>query len=435
MNELAYLTADVPGIGGVIKERPEDFIVEEQPLYEPTGTGEHLYLFIEKRLRTTSDVIRRLARTFRVSKNDVGYAGLKDKCAVTRQHFSVWLPKTSDERETLPKVDSDHVKVLWATRHANKLRRGHLMRNRFIIHIRSTDPTAAPLVKRTLDRLRVTGVPNFFGHQRFGYRGVNHKLGRLLLLRRWQQMLDLMLGHPDDSDHAPTRAARQAYERRDYATALELLPLALRPDRQALDALRQGKTAQQAVMTIDRHHRSFLTNAFQSAVFNRVLHRRLSDSSSVGINQLVEGDLAWKHDSRAVFAVDHATATAENAPEGRIEALQVSPSGPMWGTGMSKAAGVVAQWERQALTDEELDESDVERCTPPITMQGVRRPMRAILGNPQVAGGADEHGPYVRLSFDLCRGSYATVVLREIMKTPFLEAPFTHDHEPHQAAG
>ncbi len=349
MTQHTYLTADQPGIGGVIKRRPEDFFVEEQPLYTPQGTGEHLYLCIEKTMRSTSDAIRYLSRTLHVGKGDIGYAGLKDKYAVTRQMFSVYLSKSDNDQNLLDRLTDPHYRPLGASRHTNKLQRGHLKGNRFVIRIRQAQPGASHLAKQTLDYLARFGVPNFVGEQRFGYRRINHQLGRLLLLGQWQPLLDLMLGHPSESDHPPTRAARQAYEQGDFAAALDILPRNLRHDRQALDALRQGKSPRQAVMLIDRYHRSFLISAMQSAAFNHVLNHRLQGSHAPGIDRLVEGDLAWKHDNRSAFSVDRETAQLENAPGGRVQTLQVSPSGPMWGVGMLHATGRVGQWERQAL--------------------------------------------------------------------------------------
>src|SRR5438270_5263211 len=88
--EFPYLTSDLAGIGGVIKERPEDFFVQELPLYEPSGEGEHVYCEIQKVGITTFEAIDRLAAALRVSGRDIGYAGMKDARAVTRQLFSVW---------------------------------------------------------------------------------------------------------------------------------------------------------------------------------------------------------------------------------------------------------------------------------------------------------------------------------------------------------
>lgn len=411
--QLAYLTPDLPGIGGVIKQRPEDFFVQEQPIDELTGQGEHLALYIEKRQWTTTDVIRRLAKVFRISRGDIGYAGLKDKYAITQQMFTVTFPDPSNDQLILPRVDHPHVKILWTKRHSRKLRRGHSAGNRFVIRIRGVDASAAVSAKRILDRLAVTGVPNYVGQQRFGYRRTNHVLGRLLLQRQWEQFLDLMLGDPRDSDHPPTRAGREAYVRGDYDLALQHWPRHLRHDRQALDALRQGKDAQAAVLAIDRQQRDFLVSSFQSVAFNHVLDQRIRKGL---INQLIEGDLAWKHDSRAVFSVDGATAELENGPGGRVEAIQLSPSGPMWGMGMPRAGGIVDQWESQALMRWGLTEADL-MGGPQASSEGQRRPLRYACRETTVAGGIDEHGQYVQVAFLLPPGSFATIVLREIMKT------------------
>jgi tRNA pseudouridine13 synthase len=409
---LAYLTSDLPGIGGVIKQRPEDFFVEEQPIYPPCGRGEHLYLLIEKRNCTTSDVVHRLARVFRVDPGDVGYAGLKDKNAVTRQHLSITLPDQANDSTLLPRVESDRVKVLGVWRHENKLRRGHLVGNRFVIHIRGVDPSAAVPAKRILDRLTVTGAPNFIGDQRFGYRQQNHELGRLMLLGQWKPMLDLMLGGPLDTDFESTRLGREAYDRGDLESAVRAWPKHLRHDRQALLAILKGRSHQRAVMAIDRGQRDFLVSSVQSVIFNRLLHRRMTEGL---FDRLVEGDLAWKHNSRAVFAVDQATAELENSPEGRVKSLAVSPSGPMWGGQMPRATGEVARREHDALKEFGLEETDLQGG-PQGKAEGNRRPFREAIRGPEVAGGADEHGPYVRVSFAMSRGCFATVVLREIMK-------------------
>ena len=411
-SSLAYLTAGLPGIGGVIKQRAEDFLVDELPLYDAVGEGEHMFVMIEKRGQTTTDVMRRVAKLFHVPRSEVGYAGLKDKHAVTRQQLSVHLPDPSNDEKFLGRFEYTPFKLLWARRHHNKLRRGHLAGNRFVIHIRSVDPTAAVRAREVVDHLVKTGVPNYVGRQRFGYRQTNHELGRLLALSRWQPMLDLMLGGPIDTDSPATREGRDAYDRGDFSAALEVWPMQLRHDRQALDALRQGKGPRQAIMSIDNHQREFLISALQSAMFNDVLDQRSRDGL---FSRLVEGDLAFKHDNRSVFGVDRATAEVENAAGGRFQRLEISPSGPMWGADMTEPTGRPLEWELRVLDRYGLSRAVLKQADH-IPAYGSRRAMRVILRSPEVSGGADEHGSYVRLVFDLTRGSFATVVLREIMK-------------------
>jgi tRNA pseudouridine13 synthase len=422
---LAYLTPDVPGTGGVIKQRFEDFIVEEQPLYEPCGQGEHLYVYVEKRGRTTMQAVRRLAKMFKVRRGAVGYAGLKDKYAVTRQLFSIHRPDPTEDQKLLERFAFTPLTLIWSARHTNKLKRGHLRGNRFVIHIRDVGPAAVVRAKAVLDHLARDGVPNFIGEQRFGYRQNNHEQGRLLILGRYKEMLDTMLGDPRPTDGPPTQVGRAAYDRGDYAAALEVWPRQLHHDRQALDALRQGKSPRDAVRSVERGQIEFLLSSVQSAVFNHVLDRRLRDGL---LGRLVPGDLAWKHENRSVFSVDDATAELENGPTGRIATFAVSPSGPMWGRNMIQPQGQPLAWERQGLEAIGLTETDVLQSEH--SPEGRRRPMRVPILDPDISAGADEFGPYIRLAFELPRGSFATIVTREIIKpTEDTTAAQDDDHD------
>jgi len=256
--------------------------VEEQPLYEPCGQGEHLYLFVEKTEMTTHELVRRVAKKLRVSKRDVGFAGLKDKYAITRQHLSVYLPGGSAEEDAKGVAEINRyqrIQVLWAARHTNKLRKGHHGGNRFVLRIRGVEPTAVLRAKPILDRVVERGVPNYIGPQRFGFRNNSQDIGRLLLLGRYQQMLDEMLGRAGEDEYEGLSRGRRLYLAGEYAAALEVWPKSLRYDRQALDALYKGFDAAKVVRAIDREQRDFLACAFQSAVFNDVLRRRVEDGT------------------------------------------------------------------------------------------------------------------------------------------------------------
>ena len=126
-----------PDLSGRIKLRNEDFLVEELPLYQPSGRGEHLYLFIQKEGIAHFEMIRHLRQHFKVRDRDIGFAGMKDRNAVTRQLVSIHLPES--ERRSLD-FNIDGLNLLWSDRHTNKLRRGHLQGNRFSIRIRDIDP-------------------------------------------------------------------------------------------------------------------------------------------------------------------------------------------------------------------------------------------------------------------------------------------------------
>ncbi len=159
-----------PVLRAVIRSTPEDFFVEELPGFEPTGEGEHLLLTVEKRGMNTAFVARRLAEWAGVAEVAVGYAGLKDRHAVTRQRFSVQLP--GRKAPDVSALQGDDLKVLDAVRHSRKLPRGALAGNRFVLVLRQVqgDPDA---IEGRLRRIAEDGVPNRFGEQRFGREGGN----------------------------------------------------------------------------------------------------------------------------------------------------------------------------------------------------------------------------------------------------------------------
>jgi tRNA pseudouridine13 synthase len=156
---------------------PEDFRVDELPLYPPTGEGAHTFLRVEKRVRTTEQVARDLARAAGVPPRDVGYAGRKDRFAVTTQWFSV--PGLSPEAALDLELPS--ARVVEAAAHPHKLRTGHLRGNRFELVVREVAADVAAEAGRRLPRLVELGMPNRFGAQRFGRDGDNAERGRLLL--------------------------------------------------------------------------------------------------------------------------------------------------------------------------------------------------------------------------------------------------------------
>jgi tRNA pseudouridine13 synthase len=177
VQECPLMTADIPGIGGQIKREPEDFIVEEIPAYEPSGEGEHLFLWIEKRDTAAEQLQRHLSRTLGISSRDVGVAGLKDRRAVTRQYVSV--PAACADR--IGEVETDDIHVLRHALHGNKLRTGHSRGNRFFIRIREVSDNATELSEAVRLRILESGFPNDFGSQRFGIDNETLTLGLALL--------------------------------------------------------------------------------------------------------------------------------------------------------------------------------------------------------------------------------------------------------------
>jgi tRNA pseudouridine13 synthase len=184
---LPYLTTDLPGIGGRLRAVPEHFVVEEVALYEPEDQGSHLYVNLTRVGMTTRDVQQRLEQILALKRGEVGYAGLKDKKAQTTQTFSVPIGNQDDAfaDEVVRRIAGEvPVTVHWARRHRNKLKLGHLLGNRFSITVTDWTLPEAETRRRCeviRSRLDETGIPNFFGPQRFGADGANVGKGFELL--------------------------------------------------------------------------------------------------------------------------------------------------------------------------------------------------------------------------------------------------------------
>lgn len=157
-----------------IRTTPEDFRVDEEPLYPPTGEGAHTFVQVEKRLRTTEAVARDLARATGARPRDVGYAGRKDRVAVATQWFSV--PELDPDAAL--RLELPGARVLQAARHPHKLRTGHLRGNRFALRLRGVDARMRERAGARLAELCRRGLPNRFGSQRFGRDGDNAERAR-----------------------------------------------------------------------------------------------------------------------------------------------------------------------------------------------------------------------------------------------------------------
>lgn len=205
-SDLPPVTAGLPGTGGHVRVHPDDFVVDELPLYLPSGAGSHAYAHVEKVGRTTRDLIAVL-RDAGVPEANVGVAGLKDKVARTRQWLSV--PQRFEAGAWAALAAADGVRVLETGRHRNKLGIGHLRGNRFEVRVRGVDPDAQVRAAAVFARLAAIGAPNYFGPQRFGRFGRNaidgwrlvhgqpvpggHRLKRFFVSALQSQLFNLLL--------------------------------------------------------------------------------------------------------------------------------------------------------------------------------------------------------------------------------------------------
>lgn len=332
---LPFVTAGVPAAGGVFKASPEDFVVEELPAYQPVGEGEHLFVWVEKRGRTTQEVARALARAAGVPEREVGWAGLKDRQAVTRQYLS--LPAKQAEAG-LAGFALPGVTVLSSARHRNKLKAGHLRGNRFTLTLREVRDVGA--ARAAVEALGRSGLPNWFGEQRFGAAGDNAARGKAIL---------------------------QAGGRHR-----------------------------------DRFERKLFLSAYQSLLFNRVLALRLEAGT---LGRALAGDVLEKHLTGGEFVCE-----APDVDQPRVDAFEVSATGPLFGPKMRAPAGEVARVEASVLEAEGVTAALFEAG------RGETAGARRLLRVPLEASVEDSGGGLLRLTFELPAGSYATSVLREVVK-------------------
>jgi tRNA pseudouridine13 synthase len=420
MSSTPYITAGMPGTGGSIKTHPDDFRVEEIPLYPFAGVGEHAYLLIEKKGTSTYNAISILAKAIGRRSVDFGFAGLKDAQAVTRQ----WISIEHEPNTRFEKLEMPVIRIVEQTRHRNKLKLGHLAGNRFTVRIRHEDWDKSPATLQTafdrahaiLNALTVSGVPNFFGQQRFGMRLDNHRLGMALLKNDAKKFMELWLGSADESvDRGGVLQARRHYDAGNIAAAYSAWPGHLRAERAALAILQKspGHHAK-ALHAVDIRLRRLLISSLQAHLFNKVLEARLAQ-----LTTLVDGDLAWLHATGAVFDVTQANLPQEQL---RCDRHEISPSGPLFGYRMTGPRGKPGEIEASVLSAAGITPDDFRQAGPQ-KAKGARRAMRFFFTDHKLTMGRDERSGYLELAFTLPAGSFATVLLGEIIKAPLSLAP------------
>ena len=344
-------------------KEPEDFIVEELPLYEPSRTGTHTYFAIRKRNLSTMEAINRIARELQVHTRNIGYAGLKDKNAVTTQVLSV----EGVTPERVLRIEQPAIEVLWAERHAHKLRVGHLRGNRFELTLRDMPHDTLTQIKTAIDRLATEGVPNRFGAQRFGNKNDSHLIGKALVKEDWEALKCYIFANDD--------VPQQKFDRKPVETVVNAMPHRLR--------------------------RLYLS-AYQAHLFNRVLEKRTPH-----LGKLLDGDIAVKHSNGAPFLVENPT-----IEQPRADTFEISPSGPIFGYKMRMPSGDVRELETSVLTDDGV-RLEKFRKVAGIKLPGTRRPLRMPIQLHEVSTTGNHAG--IRLSFTLPAGGYATVVLEELL--------------------
>ncbi|MEW6744530.1 MAG: tRNA pseudouridine(13) synthase TruD [Planctomycetota bacterium] len=397
-----YLTADLPGIGGRLRDNLEDFAVEEELVRAPRGRGRYAWALIEKRDVSTPDLGRRLGAALRCPAGAFGFAGYKDTRAVARQ----WVSLPWRDRDKLSVARIGGVSLVELRRDDERMSSRLLAANRFRIVVRGLEDTAgardrAASILRVLER---RGVPNFFGPQRFGIRGESPEVGRCLLGGRFRQALDLILGHPSEAELDPrARAFREAYGEGDVRRALQQVPGALRLEKRLLLRLADGVPPDRVARQLPADATRFYLSAWQSLAFNRLLARRLQ-----AIDKALPGDLLCGADSE-IYRCDD-----PELESGKVLRWEASPTGPLFGSNGLLAEGEPGYLERETLAGEGIDET-VFAARLPVSLLGGRRVLRVPLRGLAIEELASEGA--LALAFTLARGSFATAVLAEVTKT------------------
>jgi tRNA pseudouridine13 synthase len=334
---------------GVLRSTPEDFVVEEILGFAAGGEGPHALLVVRKRGANTEWVARELARAAGVKPFEVGFAGLKDRNAVTTQHFTV--PRRKRAAEEFIGIAGEGFEVLAAAAHQRKLPRGALEGNRFAITVRgfASDPA---LLGERIERIATGGAPNYFGEQRFG-----REAGNLEQVLRTAQQIAQRAGEKADE-----RGRRRERRGRDDS--------------------------------------GFMLSAARSVIFNAILAERVTRGTW---NRLSTGDVANLDGRGSVFAVDAVDVELEQ----RCAALDLHPTAPLAGAGVSLATGEVLALEEGIC-------AQFPEALAVIQAEGMKSERRSL--RIRVTGLVHEYsGDTLQLRFALSSGSFATTVLREII--------------------
>lgn len=413
-----YLTTS-RGIGGRIRQRAEDFVVDEVYRHRLTSEGRYQVVKVTKMDTETHHMARDLARHLQISQRRIRWAGTKDKRAVTTQLMSL------DSVLLAKPLTVGTVVVEPVGRSDRPISLGDLDGNDFVITVRAVEGPkhgVTTAVSGVVEETRnVRGFPNFFGIQRFGsIRPVNHVVGRALVDGDVELAVMTYIGKPFPDEPEDVKALRRSVaETYDFKEALKRMPVRLRYERAMLNHLVQyPNDFDGALGVLSTNLQKLFVHAFQSYLFNRMLSSRLERGFPLAV--AFDGDRVWVPDRERVRTV-----VPKNAHEinHSLAAGTASVQMPVPGYDTELSDGIIGQIERDVIASAgvDLDAFAIESC-PRLASKGVMRnvllpaDIRFDVAPDELA----EDRMKVDLRFFLPKGGYATTVLREIMKTRFV---------------
>ncbi len=412
-----FLTT-TPGVGGVLKATAEDFVVEEvseDRVPDPDG----VYTIARLRVREweTNRLVRQLARSLRISRRRIGFAGTKDKRAWTTQLFS--FERISPE--TVRDLRLKDVDVLEAYTSSRPLEIGDLVGNGFRIVVRDlrlpSDEATRVVAETTRQLEAFRGFPNFFGVQRFGsVRPVTHQVGRQIVRGEFRKAVETYVANPIEGEDAESFEVRSALaESGDVKEALHNYPRAYTFEKAILSHLAvHPDDAVGALQVLPLNLLIMFVHAYQSFLYNLILSERMR--RGLPIHEPIEGDLVLPADRRGLPDRERTIeVTADNWERvaERCRAGKAWVSAVLYGSETAFADGEMGEIERAVVAAEGVRPEDfIIPEIPRISSRGTRReilaPIRSI--DARVAEGRLE------VSVELTRGAYATCLLREYMK-------------------
>ncbi len=429
------------GIGGVIKTKPADFYVREITNREEEKEGKYLIVELTKENWDTHSVIREISRRLRVSRNRIGFAGTKDKFAVTTQKISIWGTDIAEKELERIRIADVALKLIGRSNKAVSL--GDLYGNEFEIVIRNIEGSKKE-IKRNIEAItseieNAGGVPNFFGVQRFGIRRpITHTVGKHLIKGEIKEAVmsyiaDIFADESEDAKRA--RLLCKEGGLKELKEGLKAMPPFLRYEKAMLNELIKSESIDEAnfiaaFSVLPKNLQKLFVHAYQSYLFNLVLSHRMKQN--LPFNEALVGDVVCFRNKFGLAEIhkDRVERITENKVEGinrLIKRGRAFVTAPVFGYETEFAEGVEGEIERKVLEDEgvELNDFYIEKI-PEISSKGTRRPIlvpvQVKLSDEEV--GDDDMNPgrnKVKLKFFLPKGSYATVVLREYMKKSGLE--------------
>jgi tRNA pseudouridine13 synthase len=408
-----------PGIGGRIKDEAEHFYVEEvAKLPELHDDGKYVIVKVKKTNWDTMNFARILAKVLGISQKRVEYAGTKDKKAVSVQYFSISnLDESKIQKLKDVKIKDAEIEVIGKARKPIKL--GDLVGNKF--RIRVLDADNGDKVESIRTELEEKGIPNYFGLQRFGsIRFITHEVGKHLLKRDYEMALWIYVAKPYKGENEEVRKIREdLWESRDVKAGLKELPKYLRYERILLQKLREGKSEEEAILSLPKNLKMMFIHAYQSYVFNRLLSARIEefgDLKRVDIGDAVDFIHLEKLDTPyPCLKEDYTKITRTNYERVKflISEDRAFLALPLPGYETELGDDWVSQKVKDILDEDGIDLKDFRHEHPEFSSKGSFRVADMPVSYFEYSCSDDESV----FSFFLPKGCYATSLLREFTKT------------------